>query len=190
MGEGYEELMRRVLCVSDPPEPGHHTTESAQRMRSAWEVSARWRHECINETCQRTRAKGGKGLQRGELFRCVGWSLGMPRDQEHVHFRDLRKWCGRHQRAALHLFLKWASQCHHVNQAQTLTLAKNFPVYTAGTDFVAESVSPVSNLRFKAVLPPPDSLRQRRPSDLFAVRGDLGAESADVRAFKKWKRIF
>ena len=196
LGEGYEAVLRNMLQTDRPPDYALFSADREQLLNRVWAASERWRFEGIADAAARTVAKGAKGLQRAELFCSIGWSLGISRDEVTIKPLDIVTRCGDlEQRLAMEVFLKWISQCYHLNQAQSFHTAINFPVYNLDEDFIVDSLlrSPLDaapatfeGFRCEVELPPLNVLLSADAADLIRIRDDLG--SGYLYALKKWQR--
>jgi hypothetical protein len=195
LGEGYEEILRRVLQTESPPDYAQTNAYREQFLTRVWAASKPWRFDCIEDAASRTRARGARGLQRAELFRSLGWPLGMSRDQVTIKPLDIINRCtDPEQRLAMEVFLKWISQCYHLNQAQSFRTAINFPVYNLDEDFIVDSLlrSPLDEapsasegFRCEVALPPLHVLLSANGADLIQIRNDLG--DGYMHALRKWQ---
>ncbi len=94
----------------------------------------------------------------------------------------------------MEVFLKWVSQCYHLNQAQSFQTAINFPVYNLDEDFIVDSLlrSPLDaapsaseGFRCEVSLPPLHILLSANSGDLIQIRNDLG--SGYLYALRRWQ---
>jgi hypothetical protein len=195
LGEGYLQVIRQFLQTDDPPEYAQHNADRRLLFQRVWETSKPWRFNHVEDAARLTQKKGARGLQRTDLFRLIGWSLGIPKSVMTVGVSDILDRCtDPEQRLAMTIFLKWITQCHHVNQAYFFGTAINFPVYNLNEDFIVDTLlrSPLDpgpaameGFRCQVKLPPLDVLLQSDPTDLVAVRSDLGA--GYLFALKRWQ---
>ena len=194
LGEGYHRLIRQLLQSESPPEYTQHDPDREQLFARVWEASKLWRFDCVEEAVQRTLKKGAYGLQRLELFCAIGRRLGILDDNPAIRPKDLIDRCDGEEALAMEVFLKWVTQCHHLNQAQSFGLAINFPAYNLRQDFILDTLtrSPVDpeptlneGFRCKVELPPMEILLQTNASNLVAIRADLGL--GYLNALKRWQ---
>jgi hypothetical protein len=195
MGDGYRELIHELLQAEHPPAYVQHDPGRSQLFQRVWSQSEPWRFDGVEEAVRLTKAQGARGLQRTELFCAVGWSLGIPRDVKTVGVADILQRCtNAEQKLAMAIFLKWVTQCHHVNQARFFGTAINFPVYNLDQDFIIDSLlrSPLDappkhseGFRCEVELPPLEALLQADPTELVAIRKDHGL--GYLRALKRWQ---
>jgi hypothetical protein len=160
-----------------------------------WEQSKPWRFENVEEAAQLTTTKGALGLQRVELLCSIGWSVGIPRSTVNITPRDIIERCsGPEQRLVMEVFLKWITQCHHLNQAQQFGTAMNFPIYNLDQDFIVDSLLRTlldpppafsEGFRCEVLLPPLDVLIREDARELVAIRADLG--SGYLFALRRWQ---
>jgi hypothetical protein len=196
LGESYETVVRSILQADEVPSYAHTNTNRDQLLRRVWEVSKPWRLKCVDDAVSQTLAKGSKGLQRAELFCSIGWSLGVPRAQATVMPADIVDRCDEpEKRLAMEIFLKWVSQCYHLNQAQSFHTAINFPVYDLDEDFIVDSLlrSPLDapppmseGFRCEVMLPPLQVLLTANSADLVQIRTDLGG--GYMYALRRWQK--
>jgi hypothetical protein len=183
------------LQTEDPPDHAQSGSDREQLLTRVWDASTPWRFDAIEDAADRTRAKGAKGLQRAELFCSIGWSLGISRDTVTIKPLDIIARCDDHeQRLAMEIFLKWVTQCYHLNHARSFRTAMNFPVYDLDEDFIVDSLlrSPLDaapmeseGFRCEVALPPLDILLHANGADLIQIRSDLG--SGYLYALRKWQ---
>jgi len=161
LGEGYQKVVRELLQTEDPPEYSSFSPERESLIRRVWEASKKWRFDYVEEAAKRTKEKGALGLQRLELFCSLGWSLGIPRNTVTISPEEIIQRCSDPEQAlAMQIFLKWVTQCYHLNQARCFGTAINFPVYNIDQDFIIDTLL----LRSPLDLPP-------EPSEGFPMRG-------------------
>jgi len=165
-----------------------------QLFARVWEASKVWRFDCVEEAAERTRRKGSHGLQRLELFCAVGRRLGIPEDRTTITPKELIDRCEGEEALAMEVFLKWVTQCHHLNQAQSFGTAINFPAYNLEQDFILDTLtrSPVDpapaageGFRCQVELPPMETLLRTSAANLVAIRADLGL--GYLNALKRWQ---
>lgn len=184
-----------MLQTDSPPDYALHDTNRQQLIQRVWQASVRWRHECIEEAAKRTAVKGARGLQRTELFCAIGWLLGIPKSVRTIRVSDLIKCCSDpEEKLAVEVFLKWITQCYHLNQATVFGTAINFPVYNLDQDFVVDSLlrSPLDppppaqeGFRCEVNLPSMEIMLRTRSSELIAIRSDLGLTY--ISALRRWQ---
>jgi len=194
-GDGYRDLVREMLQTDQPPAYVQDDPNRAQLFERVWEVSKPWRFEHVEAAVAQTRAKGAQGLQRTELFCSLGWSLGMPKKIVTISPPDIIQRCSDpEQRLAMEIFLKWVTQCHHLNQSRYFEASINFPVYNIDQDFLMDSLlrSPLDRapssdegFRCEVELPPLDVLMAVDASDLVKIRADLGL--GYLLALRRWQ---
>ncbi len=94
----------------------------------------------------------------------------------------------------MEIFLKWVTQCHHLNQSRYFDTSMNFPVYNIDHDFLMDSLlrSPLDSapsseegFRCEVELPPLDVLIAVNASDLVKIRADLGL--GYLLALRRWQ---
>jgi hypothetical protein len=195
LGDGYCKLIRQWLQTEEPPEHVAHDIGREQLFQRVWEVSKRWRYECVDEAVRRTMQKGAKGLQRTELVVALGRLIGMPSGWGAQDVEDLPSHCQNEEEAlAMEVFLKWITQCHHVNMARAFNTSIHFPVYNLDSDFILDSLlrspldpSPPLSLGFRCdvELPPFHELIQTGSVELVAIRKDLGV--GYLAALRRWQ---
>lgn len=195
LGEGYQEVIAALLQTDSPPVYSYSDPGRRQLLHRVWEISKPWRFDNVDEAIQLTKAKGGLGLQRTELFCSVGWSVGIPRNVVTIFPSDIIDRCTTDEdKLAMEIFLKWVTQCHHVNQAKSFQTAINFPVYNLDQDFIIDTLlrSPLDSpptqsegFRCAVELPPLDALVAADPSELVAIRSDLGL--GYLHALSRWQ---
>ncbi len=195
LGEGYETLLRQVLQSEGPPEYALTSASREQLLTRVWEASKPWRFDCIEDAATRTRARGARGLQRVELFRSIARCVGISGDQAKVMPVDISAHCDDpEQRLVVDVYLKWISQCYHLNQARSFGTAINFPIYNLDEDFIVDSLlrSPLDaaptaseGFRCEVALPPLQVLLTADGADLIKIRADLG--SGYLYALRKWQ---
>jgi hypothetical protein len=196
LGEGYEKTIRELLQTEHPPEYSSFNTERELHVQRVWEASKDWRFECVDDAAARTKAKGALGLQRLELFCSLGWALGIPGNNVTISPEDIIGNCSdEEQKLAMEVFLKWVTQCYHLNQARNFGTAINFPVYNIDQDFIVDTLmrSPLDlppesseGFRCEVDFPPLDALVKADATELVAIRTDLGA--GYLFALKRWQR--
>lgn len=195
LGNGYYRIISELLQTQEPPEYAQHDGDRKQLFERVWTASKRWRQECVEEAVKGTQRKGAQGLQRTELFYALGRSLGMAENIATIGVADLVSHCKDEEQAlCMEVFLKWITQCHHLNQARTFGTAINFPVYSIDRDFIIDSLlrSPVDpapalseGFRCEVLLPPVATLLQSGSPDVLAIRADLGL--GYLNALKRWQ---
>jgi hypothetical protein len=194
LGDGYLRVVRELLQTEQPPAYVQQDPERSQLIQRVWNESERWRFDSVEEAIGLTKAKGARGLQRSELFCVIGWSLGIPKVVTTVGVPDILERCADHeQKLAMTIFLKWATQCHHVNQARFFGTAINFPVYNLDHDFIVDTLlrsprdlppAPSEGFRCEVELPPLDALLRADPTELVAIRDELG--NGYLLALSRW----
>lgn len=194
-GDGYRDLVREMLQTDRPPAYVQDDPNRAELFERVWEVSKPWRFENIEAAVAQTLAKGAQGLQRTELFCSLGWSLGMPKSVVTISPLDIIQRCADpEQKLAMEIFLKWVTQCHHLNQSRYFETSMNFPVYNLDQDFLMDSLlrSPLDRppsssegFRCEVELPPLDVLIAANASNLVKIRADLGL--GYLLALRRWQ---
>jgi hypothetical protein len=194
LGEGYEKIIRELLQTEHPPEYSSFNPERELQIQRVWEASKTWRFDYVEEAADRTKEKGALGLQRLELFCSLGWALGIPKDIVTISPEDIIDRCSDTEQAlAVEIFLKWVTQCHHLNQARYFGTAINFPVYNIDQDFIIDTLmrspldlppEPSEGFRCEVEFPPLDALVKADATELVAIRTDLGA--GYLFALKRW----
>ncbi len=170
-------------------------TPTAQLFERVWEVSKPWRFDNVEAAVAQTLAKGAQGLQRTELFCSLGWSFGIPKNVVTISPPDIIQRCSNpEQKLGMEIFLKWVTQCHHLNQSRYFDTSMNFPVYNIDHDFLMDSLlrSPLDRapssgegFRCEVELPPLDVLIAVNSSDLVKIRSDLGL--GYLLALRRWQ---
>ena len=197
LGHRYYKLLKSVFHRTEIPEAANLDTNRQQLFERVWEQSKRWRYECLEQAAQRTIENGNHGIQRLELFRSIGWSLGIPKTQMSMEVQDVLRYSNNPEtRLAIEVFLKWLAQCHHLTQAQVFETAINFPVYDLDEDFLLDSLftsktedvagDPLDVFRCVVRLPPLEALISLAPQEVIAIRDDLG-EGYRV-SLKRWQQ--
>ena len=196
LGAGYENTIRELLQTEHPPEYSSFNPERELQIQRVWEASKAWRFDYVEDAAARTKAKGALGLQRLELFCSLGWALGIPRDIVTISPADIIGRCPDAEQAlAMQVFLKWVTQCYHLNQARYFGTAINFPVYNIDQDFIIDTLmrspldlppEPSEGFRCEVEFPPLDALVKADATELVAIRTDLGA--GYLFALKRWQR--
>lgn len=195
VGAGYQSIVQRLLQNDRPPLNLESGSDRDGFFKRHWELTQKWRLDCVNRAIQQTKQKGGTGLQRIELYRAIGHSLGVTEYKHHDPRLDLLAKCAdNEERMRLEVFLKWLAQCHHLNYAKTFDVAINFPAYNLDKDFVIESLlrTPLDappplteGFRCKVRLPPIDEMLKSDPRNLIDIRSDLG--KGYLLALKQWQ---
>lgn len=195
VGQGYQRLIHDLLQTEQHPECAGDNPDREQLILRLWEASKPWRFDLIEQAVHRTQTKGALGLQRMELLCSLGWSVGIPKDVVNIRPEDIIQSCADpEQQLAMEVFLKWITQCHHLNQAEYFGTATNFPVYDLAQDFIPDTVlrsrldpssSPSEGFRCQVELPPLDALLRADATDLLAIRCDLGVEYLYV--LRRWQ---
>ena len=195
LGDGYSRVIRRLLQQDEPPAYVRHDEKRAQLFDRVWELSKRWRYDCIEQAAARTQQKGAKGLQRFEIFCTLGWLVGIPQHNTTISVADILMRCeDEEEKLAMEIFLKWVTQCHHLNQAQTFGTAINFPVYNMEQDFIVDSLlrspadlppPPSEGFRCEVKLPPVDVMLKAGAADVVSIRDDLGC--GYLAALTRWQ---
>lgn len=186
VGQGYERIVKKYLSRDTPPIRGDASAARRQLFERVWEQSKHWRFDCVEEACKRTAAKGASGLQRGELFACVGWSLGIPRNQPATRLSQWKECCGDdpEKALALEVFYHWCNQCHHINLSEMFEAGVNLPAYNLDSDFVGDHLFSAMNEptaeTFEAFnctvkLPEFKVLSSIPPTEIVSIRKELGA---------------
>ena len=149
----------------------------------------------MEEAAERTKEKGALGLQRLELFCSLGWSLGIPRNTVTISPEGIIQRCSDPEQAlAMQIFLKWVTQCYHLNQARCFGTAINFPVYNIDQDFIVDTLlrspldlppEPSGGFRCEVEFPPLDALVKANATELVTIRTDLGG--GYLLALKRWQ---
>jgi len=197
LGHRYHELLKSLFQRALPPHAESLDSDRRQLFERVWEKSKRWRYDCFEQAAHRTAQNGNLGVQRLELIRSIGWSLGIPASQTNIEPRDILQCSDDPEtRLAVEVFFKWLAQCHHLTQAQVFGTAINFPVYDLDEDFVLDSIFTPKNaqavepsadvLRCEVKLPPLESLISLAPQDVVAIRDDLG--EGYRTALKRWQQ--
>jgi hypothetical protein len=196
LGVGYHKTIRELLQTEHPPEYSSFNRERELLIQRVWEASKAWRFDYVEEAAERTKSKGALGLQRLELFCSLGWSLGIPRDVVTLSPEDIIARCSdKEQELAMRVFLKWVTQCYHLNQARHFGTAINFPVYNIDQDFIIDTLmrSPLDlppesseGFRCEVDFPPLDALVKADTTELVAIRADLGG--GYLFALRRWQR--
>jgi len=195
LGEGYYNTIRELLQTEDPPVYSSFNPDRELQIQRVWEASKAWRFDYVEEAAVRTKTKGALGLQRLELFCSLGWALGIPTDTVTISPEDIINHCANKEQAlAMQIFLKWVTQCYHLNQARYFGTAINFPVYNIDQDFIIDTImrspldlapEPSEGFRCKVEFPPLDVLVRADATELVAIRTDLG--NGYLRALKRWQ---
>ena len=194
LGERYHRLVCQLFQTQNPPSYTQGNPDREQIFARVWEKSKEWRFECVEEAAECTRRKGARGLQRLELFRSIGRRLGVPENQYKVYPMDIISRCEGEEALAMEIFLKWVTQCYHLNQAQSFGTSINFPVYNLNQDFIMDTLtrSPLDakpsrdeGFRCAVELPPLGTLLQTSADDLVAIRSDLGL--GYFKALERWQ---
>jgi hypothetical protein len=195
VGAGYESVVRRFLQKHEPPPHLKPGSERDAFFRRLWERTRKWRFDCVDEAVRQTTQKGQSGLQRTELYRAIGRSLGATDLEGTDPGHSLSGKCAdKEERKTVDVFLKWIGQLHHLNFAKAFDVSINFPVYNLDEDFVIESLlrSPLDaqptlaeGFRCTVLLPPIDELLKADPRNLSAIRSDVG--KGYLLALKRWQ---
>src|SRR5450631_2893553 len=142
LGEGYLKVLRRMLQAGVPPVHTFSNPDRRLHFAVLWEGTKDWRKDLIEIAAERTKARGGGGVQRTEIFRLLGESVGITYSEASApSVADLvQRSTGDQEKLAISVFAKWVSQCHHLNQAQSFGTAMNFPAYDLDEDFMMDSL--------------------------------------------------
>ena len=161
-----------------------------------WQASVSWRFDNVDAAAELTRRKGASGLQRVDLLCSIGWSKGIPRHVMNITPQDIVERCAdAEERLMMEVFLKWITQCHHLNQARQFGTAMNFPMYDLDRDFIVDSLLPTARddqhtksegFQCEVLLPPIDVLATRDAKNLVALREDLGG--AYLYGLRRWQQ--
>jgi hypothetical protein len=192
--ESYGELIKKLLQTDDPPAYVNYEVSRGKLFRRIWDKTINWRLDLVTDAIRLTEAKGFKGLQRAELFDLLGKQLGVEHKEDGVGGLDIVSACkDPEDQLAASMFVKWCTQCHHLNQARRFGVSINFPVYSFDQDFILDSIlrSPLDaaptkdkGFRCEVRLPEPAKLAQMRPEDLLAIRSDIG--HGYLHALRRW----
>jgi hypothetical protein len=85
--------VRKFLQTDEPPEYAQHDADRAQLFQRVWAVSKPWRFDNVEDAVRRTEARGARGLQRTELFRSLGRSLGISPNVSTIGVPEIINWC-------------------------------------------------------------------------------------------------
>jgi hypothetical protein len=194
-GDGYLNVIKELLQTEDPPQYIHSNPDRDQLIQRVWEASKVWRFDLVEEAIQRTMKKGHAGLQRTELFTMLGRSVGVPEKVVTIGPEEILERCVEpEQKLAMQIFMKWISQCHHLNQARYFGVAINFPAYNIDEDFIVDTLlrSPLDSppretegFRCMVELPPLNALLRADATELIAIRADLGP--GYLFALRRWQ---
>ena len=192
----YLDLLKRLLQKEEPPSYVNDDSRRAQLFTRVWSRTRPWRWDLIDAAVRLTELKGAAGLQRAEIFNLLGRTLGGGERKEGFSGKDIllsATSISNEDKLAASLFIKWCTQCHHVNQASRFGVSINFPAYNLDQDFVLDSIlrSPLDRppegargFRCEVLLPSLDKLASVKPDDLLAIRADLG--HGYIHALKRW----
>jgi hypothetical protein len=192
LGEGYEEVVRKLLYQDRPPIYIEQSIERTLYFQDLWERTRTWRTDIIDMASRRTLESGQLGLRRQEIFNELGRSLGITPGHRDVTYDDLMKICP--DNLPITVFLRWLAQCHFINQARAFDVAINFPIYHLDEDCVLDSIlrsprdeapSKEVGFRCEVTLPAIGRLSQSMPDDLIAIRLELGGEY--LRSLRRWQ---
>ena len=197
LSAGYLATLRQMLQRDAPSDAAEFHPDRQAHLKFIWQDTRRWRYDLIEEAARRTAARDPGGVQRTEIVRLLGASVGIPYGEASAPSTAelVDRAGGEQEKLAMSVFIKWISQCHHLNQAQLFGTAMNFPAYHVDQDFLMDSLlrtpldaAPAPGLGFRcdAWLPPIAQLLSIDVDRLIGLREDLGGPY--LKALDEWNR--
>src|ERR1700744_464149 len=197
LGVEYLNILRRFFQQENPPHIAEKSIERQQILLRVWEEKS-WRFDVIESAVEATKRNGNKGLQRMELFRCLGKEIGIPKSIETAHFTDINKYVhSDEKKMRAFTYIKWLAQCHHLAQSIIFDTTLNFPVYNYSNDFLLDSLfvnhldtgktlQNADSVTMTTLLPPIELMIKVKPAEIVAIREDMGL--GYIAALDEWEQ--
>lgn len=125
--ERFEETI--VTYLQKPKTP---PSERDKELCNLWEKTKEWRTDCVVEAIDKTRLKGSRGLQRGELLISIARTFGYKGDiygGDIRNLKDLIKLVSRvapDSAEALTMFFYWVTACYQYSQSNAFKAECSF----------------------------------------------------------------
>lgn len=194
--ERYDQVLRQVFQRAHPPieyldAPEHGLLTARgndeggqgrrQRLNNLWKETEYLRGDVLDRARELTALRGRPGISRSCIVNAIGETLGIPPTSDGSQIPRIVEISTPEGKESV--FLRWITQCCHLNQANTLDTAVNFPVYSTNQDFIADNLirSPtdadpeeLEGIRLDVSLPAPIELSHIPGHLLLAIRHEYG----------------